>query len=78
MVAAWVRHHVTCGMSSTLHSQCLVVFPMGFSSTVRRVQNCSDSVWDCVIRPKMAWPDVVLGDIKHGFAFASLEPHFSQ
>ena len=26
----------------------------------------SDSDWDYLIRPKMAWPDIVLGNIKHG------------
>ena len=47
---AWVRLWlwVGCGMSFTLHSQCLLVFPSGFSSTLRRVQNCS--VWNYLIR----------------------------
>ena len=31
------------------HSQCLVVFPSGFSSTLRKAQNCS--VWNRLIRP---------------------------
>ena len=32
-------------------------------------QECyhSGSDWDCLIRPRMAWPVVDLGDIKHGF-----------
>ena len=29
-----------CGMSFTLHSQCLVVFLLGFSSTIRRALSC--------------------------------------
>ena len=37
------------GMSFTFHSQCLVVFPSGFSSTLRRARNCSD--WKCLVRP---------------------------
>ena len=37
-----------CEMSFTLLSQCLVVFPLGFSSTLRRARNCSD--WNCLIR----------------------------
>ena len=36
-----------CGMSFTLHSQCLVVFPLGFSSTLRRARNCSN--WNRLI-----------------------------
>ena len=36
-------------VSFTLHSQCLVVFPSGFSSTLRRALNCS--VWNRLIRP---------------------------
>ena len=39
-------------------------FAFGFSSTLRKELNCSDSDWDCLIRPKMAWPDVALEDIK--------------
>ena len=46
---ARVRLWATCGMSFTLHRQCLVVFPSGFSSTLRRARNCS--VWNCLIRP---------------------------
>ena len=48
----------------TLHSQCLVVFPLGFSSTLRRVRNCSN--WNHLIRPDWPgpWPDLVLGDVK--------------
>ena len=46
---AWVQLQAACGMSFTLHSQCLVVFPFGFSSTLRRAQNCSN--WNCLIRP---------------------------
>ena len=38
-------------MSFTLHSQCLVVFPSGFSSTLKRAWNYSDSNWNCLIRP---------------------------
>ena len=38
----------SCGMSFTLHSQCLVVFPLGFSSTLRRAGNCSN--WNRLIR----------------------------
>ena len=45
---AWVRLQAPCGMSFTLYSQCLVVFPWGFSSTLRRAQNCSN--WNHLIR----------------------------
>ena len=46
---AWVRLQLqaACGMSFTLHSQCLVVFPL-FSSTLRNARNCSD--WNRLIR----------------------------
>ena len=67
--AAWVWLHDTHGMSFTLHSQCMVVFPLGFSSTIRRARNCSDSDSDCLIKPRLAWPDVALGDIQHGLIF---------
>ena len=44
-----------------------MVFPSGFSSTVRSALNCSDPYRDCLTRLKIAWPDVVLADIKcHG------------
>ena len=46
--------HIGC--VSSLHSQCLVVFTHAFSSTVRRSWNCSDSDWDCLIRPRQVWP----------------------
>ena len=48
---AWVQLQLwdACGMSFTLHSQCLVVFPLGFSSTLRRALNCS--IWNCLTRP---------------------------
>ena len=46
---AWVQLQAACGMSFTLHSQCLVVFPLGFFSTLRRAQNCS--YWNHLIRP---------------------------
>ena len=36
-------------MSFTLHSQCLVLFPLGFSSTIRSARNSSN--WNCLIRP---------------------------
>ena len=38
-----------CGMSYTLRSQYLVVFPLGFSYTLRRARNCSN--WNHIIRP---------------------------
>ena len=44
----------------------------GFSSTIRRAQNCSNSDWNCPITPKLALPDVDLGDIKHGFVVLSV------
>ena len=46
---AGLRLWATCGMSFTLHSQCLVVFSLEFSSTLRRAQNCS--TWNHLIRP---------------------------
>ena len=45
---AWVQLQAACGMSFTLYSQCLVVFPLGFSLTLRRAQNCSN--WNRLIR----------------------------
>ena len=45
----WLWLWAACGMSFTLHSQCLMVFRSGFFSTLRRAQNCSD--WNCLIRP---------------------------
>ena len=53
------------GMSFTLEG-CL---PSGLSSTITKAQNCSDSNWDCHLRLRLAWPDIDLGDIKHGFVF---------
>ena len=54
------------GMSFTLEG-CLL---SGLSSTIRRVQNCSDSGWNCLIRPMLAWPDVDLGGgHKTGWSF---------
>ena len=38
-----------CRTSFTIHSQCLVVFPSGFSSSLRRARNCSDR--NCLIMP---------------------------
>ena len=49
MVWIWLRLQAACGMSFTLHSQCLVVFPLGFSSPLRRAQNCSD--WNHLMGP---------------------------
>ena len=46
---AGVRLWAACGMSFTLHNQCLVVFSLEFSSTLRRAQNCS--TWNHLIRP---------------------------
>ena len=72
---AWIlavipcQSYVTHGMSFTLHSNCLVVFPRGFSSTIGTTWNCSDCDKDCFIRMRMAWPDIDLGAIKHGFVF---------
>ena len=43
----WLR--AACGMSFTIQSQCLVVFPSGFSSTLRRAWNCSN--WNRLTRP---------------------------
>ena len=62
--AAWLRFHATHGMYFTLHSWYLVYFSLGFSSTFRRAQNCSDSDWDSLIRLKMDWRDVALGGHK--------------
>ena len=56
----------THGMSFTLHNQCLMVFSWGFSSTVRRARNCSNSDWDYLKSPRLAWLDVALKDIKMG------------
>ena len=49
IATAWVQLQAACGMSFTLHSQCLVENPSGFSSTLRRAQNCS--IWNLLIRP---------------------------
>ena len=43
-----VQLWATCGMSFTLHSPYLVVFPSEFSSSLRRTQNCS--TWNCLAR----------------------------
>ena len=72
VTAVWVQLNATCGISFTLHNQCLVVFHEGFSSTIRRTQNCSDShwnYWDCLIWLRLAWPDIALGDIKRELVF---------
>ena len=58
-----LRLHAAYGMSFSLHSQRLVVFPQGFSSTVRRVQNCSDSDGD-----SDSDSEVFLWDIKMGLS----------
>ena len=54
LAATWVWLCATCG-TCTLHSQCLVVFPSGFSSTVRWALKCSDSYWDRLIRCCSGW-----------------------
>ena len=59
-----------CHAWNVFHSQCQAVFPLEFSSTVRRARNYSDSDWDCLTRLRLAWPD-----IKHGliiFVFAHI------
>ena len=61
-----LQHGFNAGMSFTIYSQCLVVFPQGFSSTVRRTRNHSDYDWDCLIRLRLALTNVTLGEIKHG------------
>ena len=52
----FASHHYSLGSTPScmldvfcLHSQCFVVFPLGFSSTFRRAWNCS--YWNCLIRP---------------------------
>ena len=63
-----VRLHGTRGMLFTVHSQRLVFF-LRVCSTIRRTQNCSNSDWDYLIRLRLAWSDINLGDIKHGYVF---------
>ena len=70
-----VRLRVTCRMSFTLYTQCPVVFHQRFSSTVRKAQNVSESECESesdLIRLRLVWPDVPLGDIKHGDVFVSI------
>ena len=55
-----------------------MVFPSGFSSTIRRTQNYSYSDWDCLIKSRLAWPDVAPGDIKHVFVFLLILCYFEQ
>ena len=43
---------------------------------IRRAQNCSDSDWDCLIRPRLSWPEVDLWDTKHGLAVFLLSVFF--
>ena len=52
-----------------------MVFHQRFSSTVRKAQNVSESECESesdLIRLRLVWPDVPLGDIKHGFALSPL------
>ena len=65
--AGWAGLCAAHGMSFTIQSQYLVVFHQGFSSIIRRAQNFSGSDWNCLIRLRLAWIDVDLRDMKHGF-----------
>ena len=58
--AGWVWLHTIYGMCYTLLSQWLVVFPLGFSSTIKRPWNFSDSYWGCLMRLRLVWPDQTL------------------
>ena len=80
----WLNHHpyyadfspAWCSLGSTLCCMWDAIHasqPPVFSFTVRKAWNCSDFDLDCLMRPRLAWPDFVWGwggGIKMGLSFS--------